>query len=955
MHKSPMRMRPIRKCAVALSLAVAPLLGADLLLAGTLNPLAFSTIGTLNVNSGSITINTDTLGITGAATFTGVTFNPISGPQMAVFNFGNFNVGAGVAINVVGSRPLALLSRNSMNIASGITLDGGIASVPGAGAAGPAGGFAGGAGGNDGNGPGAGGNGGFSGDAGGGGFGGSGNPGQGVAGPGYGNLLNALQGGSGGAGGIWFGPGGGGGGGAGAIELGAIGTLTLASVVANGGTGGDTFDGAGGGGSGGGILLHADAYVLNTLAARGGDSFRFAGAGGGGRIALAGGTLTAAQITAMLNSVNGGNNGFGKAGTAGVLTIQPLTAVVQSGQSLNVGITPGQTGQIDARIETLPGALVVQTGGSASLVSSIDFNTGSFVNITGGTLNIANSSTFSSNSTLNWASGTLIVGSGKTLAINGGFATVALSAGLSNGATLRIADGGQFTANSYFDIGGADGGAVGTLVVDGLNSRMNIAGGIYSEWGGSNGHAATITFSDGAVGSLASGLRVAVDGGSSVINLLSDAQLNVASMQAGGNATSAANIYIDGGTLNILGNASFAIGSTLNWSFGDLIIGSGKTISFQGGAGSFAGGSGLSNGATLSITNASTVAVSNYFDIGNSNTGGATGAMFISGLGSKFTSATTYTDWGRNAGNAATITIQNFGAATYSNGLQIGADGGNASVSLISGGSLYTTDLVLGGGVAVGPSPKISIQGGQLFVDGDANLSTRGGIDFQSGELRVSGMLALTDNGTIVLSPGSAKVLRAGGLNISGASKINLADNDLIVNYEDDSPLATLRGYIIAGRNGGNWLGNGITSSSADAAVHGLGYGENNALGFTAFDGVPVDSDTVLVKYTYYGDGNLDGKVDIRDLYLLASNFNGSGKLWTSGDFNYDGLTNAFDLTFIARNWQAGVGAPLGSAIELTALLAQLNLPLQTVPEPVLSGFLVLSFWHVAARRRRAC
>lgn len=918
--------------------------------AAPLNPNAFSSLGTLNVNSGSVTINTDTLAITGAATFNGTTFSQGGGnPQIAVFTFGSLNIGAGVTINVTGSRPLALLSRNSMTIASEITLNGGIASVPAAGAAGPAGGFAGGAGGSNGNGPGAGGNVGFSGDAGGAGFGGPGNAGQAVAGPSYGNLLSALQGGSGGAGGIWFGPGGGGGGGAGAVELGAVGTLTLASVVANGGTGGDTFDGAGGGGSGGGILLHADAYVLNTLAARGGDSFRFAGAGGGGRIAVTSGTLTAAQIAAMHNSVDGGNNGFGNAGTAGALSLRPVMAVVQSAQSLDVGITPGQTGRADALIETLPGAVNIQSGGTANLVSTMLWGSGSFVNVAGGILNIANDTTFSSGSTLNWTGGDILFGAGRTLAIHGGTAATTFGTGLSTGATLRISGGGTFAASTYLDIGNSDtGGATGTLLVDGAGSRF-ISGGLFSDWGRNTGDVATITFDHGGVGTYGSGVVIAGNGGVAQLNLLNAAQLNVASMVVG-SAGSSATINLNGGLLNGTGNMTLSTNAWLYWSDGTLAVASGKTLAFEGGVGSFVGGTGFDNGATLRIAAGGVVTAENYFDIGNDNTGGPTGTLIVSGAGSRFTSGTTYTDWGRNAGDSATITIQNSGAATYSAGLQIGADGGNALVSLLSSGKLYTTNLVLGGGVAAGPTPKIVIQGGQLTVDGDANIATRGGIDFQSGTLAVSGTLTLSDNGTIILTPGGSKVVRAAALTMTGTSKINLADNDLIVNYDGASPLSTLRSYIVTGRNGGNWLGNGITSTSANSTTLGLGYGANDVLGMTTFDEVAIDSTTVLIKFTYYGDGNLDGAVDIRDLYLLASNYNGSGKLWTSGDFNYDGLTNAVDLGLLAKNWQAGVGSPLGQ--NLAEALAFVGMGNLSVPEPAISMVLLAAI-GLRVRRRR--
>ena len=70
-------------------------------------------------------------------------------------------------------------------------------------------------------------------------------------------------------------------------------------------------------------------------------------------------------------------------------------------------------------------------------------------------------------------------------------------------------------------------------------------------------------------------------------------------------------------------------------------------------------------------------------------------------------------------------------------------------------------------------------------------------------------------------------------------------------------------------------------------------------------------SSDVLVKYTYSGDANLDGQVDIGDLGLLAGAWQQSGTDWFHGDFTYDGAVNIGDLGLLAGNWQKGVGNPL--------------------------------------------
>ena len=98
------------------------LLNATLLLApaaaahAQLDPNAFSSLGTLNITSGTLTINTDTLAMSGAAAFTGVSIAQADGPQVAVFDFGSITIGSGVTVNITGSQALALLARGDATV-----------------------------------------------------------------------------------------------------------------------------------------------------------------------------------------------------------------------------------------------------------------------------------------------------------------------------------------------------------------------------------------------------------------------------------------------------------------------------------------------------------------------------------------------------------------------------------------------------------------------------------------------------------------------------------------------------------------------------------------------------------------------------------------------------------------------------------------------------------------------
>ena len=66
----------------------------------------------------------------------------------------------------------------------------------------------------------------------------------------------------------------------------------------------------------------------------------------------------------------------------------------------------------------------------------------------------------------------------------------------------------------------------------------------------------------------------------------------------------------------------------------------------------------------------------------------------------------------------------------------------------------------------------------------------------------------------------------------------------------------------------------------------------------------------MLVSYTYYGDANLDRKVDLTDFTFLAANFNAAGSPpWSGGNFNYDSIVELTDFTFLASNFNKSLSA----------------------------------------------
>jgi hypothetical protein len=99
--------------------------------------------------------------------------------------------------------------------------------------------------------------------------------------------------------------------------------------------------------------------------------------------------------------------------------------------------------------------------------------------------------------------------------------------------------------------------------------------------------------------------------------------------------------------------------------------------------------------------------------------------------------------------------------------------------------------------------------------------------------------------------------------------------------------------------------------------------------------------------YTYGGDANLDGKINVDDYGRIDFNVALGTAGWYNGDFNYDGKINVDDYGIIDFNigiqgapfFSAGGAGPAG---------------LSAVPEPAsLSGLAVVATTALATRRHR--
>jgi len=206
--------------------------------------------------------------------------------------------------------------------------------------------------------------------------------------------------------------------------------------------------------------------------------------------------------------------------------------------------------------------------------------------------------------------------------------------------------------------------------------------------------------------------------------------------------------------------------------------------------------------------------------------------------------------------------------------------------------------------------------------------------------------LTLTNNARAVFNAG-AKVLWTRSLSIDTGGAIDLNDNDLVVQADPATRQAVLdqvSHWIKSGRAGSadRWTGPGIFSTAARSNdMTGLAVMLNQKSDqldpvYSKFADQEVDASSILVKYTWNGDANLDGVVNADDYFLVDGGFITQAGGYHHGDLNYDGVVNADDYFLIDSAFLGQTGplataspaAPDGEVLMVKAS-AELNVPKQ--------------------------
>jgi hypothetical protein len=688
-------------------------------------------------------------------------------------------------------------------------------------------------------------------------------------------------------------------------------TLSAETLTIGNGTGS-----SGTGNFAGGVLNDLAPGTMET----GGGDLTVGSNGGTGTLLMSGTSNIALGLGTL--TVGGGTGSSGTANFSGgqfsatIVSVGAMGTLIQSGTSdMNIELSVEISGVASLSGGTMIASIGAVNIGNGSLYQSgsSDVSAGELIiagngvaNLSGGTLSIQSGAQVG-----DLANGTLLQSGTSYISLERGVFIVARGGGTTSNATLNFSGGTYSAQNTELDVGNSGGN--GTFLQSGTS-------------------------------------YVDLTGGSLVLGDES-ASIGVASLSGGTlNIPTHGNIYVG----NPGGTGMLEQGGTsyINLASGTLTVGNGTGSS---GTASFGGGTLSAMGGTIIVGNGSS---GTLLETGSGNV--TAGTLIIgngtAALGNTSLSGGTLVAGPTYVGVGGTGTLSQSGSLTFSSlgTLQIGSTG----TLVVSGGTMDVAKFVNSG--------SMKITGGTLAITGSGSLGAG-----------TTSSLGIIKPG--VLDIGSSGLVIEYGVNPSPVGDLSFAHTAR--NY----PTNSIQRYAQTAIDNLNWDGPGISSSFAENDPNGLtavGVADENDLdnvyptdytiaggGPGTWMGQPInDTDNVLVRMTYYGDGNLDGVVNRLDVTALSQGYSGlAGYVgWSDGDYNYDGQINKNDVSLLAESY-IFQGAPLGDAI--TAGQAQYLLALDPdmpanvqvafrsiagIPEPAAADLLGTAGMGLLARRRRS-
>ncbi len=588
--------------------------------------------------------------------------------------------------------------------------------------------------------------------------------------------------------------------GTGNVKVDGVGTHVITSLVGGAGSGGDW---GAGDGRGDVLLSNGAKWRMDGGGMRLADLNAAAGAIGNVSI-TSGGEMTLVGDMKLATGL------FGQATLnitgAGSLLIQDSGASLEVGSSVAGSVSTARINIDGGRFETGSGAITIGKTG--------------WVNIDGGAFAIKGD-IHVAGGTFRFDSGGFNIASGKSMRFSeGGGGEFQSGFNLGNDISLNIESGSSLTFTGGLKVGSP--GGQGTILVDGVGSRLNVGTGLVSDSyfgrhdrsGVVVSHQAKLTvdgnvyFADLSIAasisdfdvlsggsftvtgdmSLARGsmgkATINVDGvgsyvfqsGHSILTVGGGTQGSISegtiNLSDGGKLTTGSRgakieetglVNIEGGFFKATGKVDVD-GGILRQSSGTLLLTAGNDLRFfNGGRGEFNGGQQELRGDQLQILSGSDVSMWRNFNLG----GAGVGILAVDGVGSVFTtnaSDASISYWG--TAKRATAVISNGGRVVMDGGLELsvlGGSSGESSLSIESGGRFSVGNL----GLAKGDAGIAGID-----VMGAGSLLTQ----IEGASLIVgSDMVGSTSSAAINLLSGGRLTTGSGGTLINKTGSINIA------------------------------------------------------------------------------------------------------------------------------------------------------------------------------------
>jgi hypothetical protein len=285
------------------------------------------------------------------------------------------------------------------------------------------------------------------------------------------------------------------------------------------------------------------------------------------------------------------------------------------------------------------------------------------------------------------------------------------------------------------------------------------------------------------------------------------------------------------------------------------------------------------------------------------------------------------------------------------------------TVTVYSGASFQISSGTVHVASAIDPFTDSSATGLDTSKSTAATISAAA-LNYDAGTTGIKvyrlGSLTIQNGGVVSLNSAAnhanhSLLVTGNNLTFTGTGTLDVGANDLVVH---NGTLSTVVSQLKAGLNSnvGYWNGTGgIVSTQAAADTRHLttlGYRQSDG---SAFDTFNTGTNDVLVKYTYYGDADLNGIINGADYAQIDNGFGSHASGWFNGDFNYDGVVDGTDYSLIDNTFNqiSSTGASsLAIVAQPTTLIG--GLATSSVPEPFsFTAMGIATGYMLCVRRRR--